>query len=201
MHRILVLTAGFCAVASLTVHGQAARTLTTPASPDGVIASPGSMARARTAPAPRATGASPSLDPRVLPGTPASAFSTTIQGNALDTSGRIMPDTPVRLRDARSGRIVESQLTDDAGRFSFEGLDPGTYIVEVLSNESQILAASQMLSVNAGDALSAVVKLPFRIPPFAGFLGHTVPSAAVVAGAAASAQVLAAAATQESSPE
>jgi hypothetical protein len=106
-----------------------------------------------------------------------------------------MPSTPVRLRDARSGRIVATQLTDDAGMFAFRGVDPGTYIVEILGNDSTILAASQLLSVNAGDALSAVVKLPFRIPPFAGFFGHTVWSATVVAAAAASAQVLAAAAT------
>ena len=35
-----------------------------------------------------------------------------------------------------------------------------------------ILAASQLLNVNAGEAVLAVVKLPFSVPPFAGVAGH-----------------------------
>ena len=79
----------------------------------------------------------------------------------------------VRLRDARSGRISGSQLTDTSGFFSFTSVDPGTYVVELTGKDQTVLAASQLLSVSAGDAVSAVVKLPFKIPPFAGLLGHS----------------------------
>ena len=187
MHRLLALTVAFCAAVS--VAASAGQTLTPRPAPAG----------ARTAPV-RVVDAPRAIDPRILPGTPDSVFST-VQGHAIDSTGVSMPEAAIRLRDARSGRIVGTLLSDDAGMFTFRGIDPGTYIVEILGSDSTVLAASQMLSVNAGDALSAVVKLPFRIPPFAGFFGHTATSAAVVAGAAASAQVLAAAATQKISPE
>ncbi len=116
---------------------------------------------------------------------------TTIRGNTLDSMGAPLANTPVRLRDARTGHIVDTQSTDKAGLFEFRGVDPGSYIVEILGPDSIVLAASQLLNVDAGNAVSAVVKLPFRIPPFAGVLGHTTQSAAIVAAAAGASQVLA----------
>jgi hypothetical protein len=128
--------------------------------------------------------------PRVLPGTHETAF-TTIQGTALDSASAPMPKTLVRLRDARVGKIVATQVTDDAGAFSFTFVDPGSYVVELVGTDQTVLAASHLLSVNAGDAAAAVVKLPFKIPPFGGLLGHSAASALVVAGSAAAAGVLA----------
>ena len=49
----------------------------------------------------------------------------------------------------------------------FRTVDPGSYIVELLGDGDTVLAASQLLNVNAGEAISTVVKLPFQLPPFA----------------------------------
>lgn len=115
---------------------------------------------------------------------------TMIQGNALSSTNGQMTDTLVRLRDARFGRIVDTQLTDKSGMFTFKAIDPGSYIVEIVSNDQSIMAASQLLNVNSGEAVSAVVKLPFRIPPFAGLMGSTTtPSATAVATEAASSSI------------
>ena len=127
----------------------------------------------------------------------------TIHGNALSASNGQMNDAIVRLRDARFGRIVDTQLTDKSGMFAFKAIDPGSYIVEIKStNDQSIMAASQLLNVNAGEAVSAVVKLPFRIPPFAGILGQTTstPTAAAVATAAAASSVAAVVPTIPISP-
>ena len=106
---------------------------------------------------------------------------TMIQGNALSSSNGPLNDVTLRLRDARWGRIVDTQLTDHSGLFAFKAIDPGSYIVEIMSNDQSIMAASQLLNINAGEVVSAVVKLPFRIPPFAGLIGQTImPSAAAV---------------------
>jgi hypothetical protein len=120
-----------------------------------------------------------------------SGVLTIIRGNALDSMGGPLAGAPVRLRDARSGHIVDTQKTDKAGVFEFRGVEPGSYIVEILGPDSTVLAASQLLNVDAGDSASAVVKLPFRIPPFAGVLGHSTQSAALVTAAAGASQVLA----------
>ncbi len=184
MHRNLTIVVGLVGVLSLNASGQqAARSVTS----------------AAAAPRTTSAGAVRVIDPRSLPGTSDSVLST-IQGNALDSANIAMPDTVVRLRDARAGRIADTQVTDRSGMFTFRSVEPGTYVVEIVGTDQTILAASQLLSVNAGDALSAIVKLPFRVSPFAGFFGHTAQSAAVVAAVAASAEVLAIQATKCVSP-
>ena len=126
---------------------------------------------------------------------------TVIQGNAINSTNGQMTNAVVRLRDARFGRIVDTQLTDKSGLFAFKAIDPGSYIVEIMSNDQSIMAASQLLNVNAGEAVSAVVKLPFRIPPFAGLMGSTsTPSATAVATQAAAASVISTVPTVPVSP-
>ena len=125
---------------------------------------------------------------------------TTIQGNALNSTNGNMSNAVVRLRDARFGRIVDTQLTDKSGLFAFKAIEPGSYVVEIMGDDQTILAASQLLNVNAGEAVSAIVKLPFRIPPFAGLMGST-PSAAVVATQAAASSIAAIVSTIPISPD
>ncbi len=149
---ILRLVAAFSLVAaSFPLSAQ------TPVRPT-TVATPGSATRSAT---------------RLLPGSRDKGL-TTIQGNALTSTNGPLTDTVVRLRDARNGRIIDSQVTDTSGLFAFRGVEPGSYVVEVMAqDQSTVLTASQILNVNAGDAISAVVKLPFRIPPFAGILGSS----------------------------
>jgi hypothetical protein len=148
-----------------------------------------STAQPQTAGAPRTTTVGPNATSKVvktLPGTRANVF-TTIQGNALSSTNVPLANSVVRLRDARFGRIVDTELTDRSGLFTFRGVDPGTYVIELMDRDSQtILAASQMLNVNGGEAVSAIVKLPFRIPPFAGLIGtSSTPTAAALTTQAA----------------
>jgi len=187
MHRILSVVIGSAMVATTVgVSAQQYSGPTTPASRLPVArAVPGAPA--------------PSVMPRMLPGTRPNVL-TTIQGNALDSTNGSLPNALVRLRDARIGRIVDSQISDKSGLFAFKAVDPGSYIVEIIGNDQSVLAASQMLNVNAGEAVSAVVKLPFKIPPFAGLLGNTTPSAAAISTAAGTAQVLAVRSTTDVSP-
>jgi len=176
MRRILLVTVGILVVPSLT----------------GAAAPPGLQSSTPGAASVKA------LTSKVVAARP--GVLSTIQGNALDSTNGVLPSTVVRLRDARLGRIVDTQVTDSAGMFEFKGIEPGSYIVEIMGNEQGVLAASQMLNVSAGDAISAVVKLPFRISPFAGVFGNSTASAILVTAAAASAGVLSAAATQSVSP-
>src|SRR5688572_2934584 len=82
--------------------------------------------------------------PKLLPGTKPGVL-TTIQGNALNSTNGSLPDSVVRLRDARFGRIVDTQYTDKAGLFAFKVVDPGAYVIEIMSttNDATVLAASQ----------------------------------------------------------
>jgi len=128
---------------------------------------------------------------RPLPGTRASAFAL-VQGNALDSKNAQLANTLVRLRDARFGRIVDSQLTDRVGLFAFRNIEPGIYVVEmVAADHVTVLAASPLLSVNTGEAVSAVVRLPFQVGPYSNILASTAPSITAVTTQAAASAVMA----------
>jgi hypothetical protein len=124
-----------------------------------------------------------------------------IQGIALDSANGPLPGTLVRLRDARFGRVIDTQLTDKSGMFAFKVVDPGTYIVELLGQDRRLLAASEILNVNAGDTVSTVVKLPFGVKPFAGLLNSSIaPAAAMIAAQAAATGIAAVVPTAPVSP-
>jgi hypothetical protein len=192
MIRILLI--GLC----LAIGGPAASAQTSaPAVPAVVTRSanptvPAGVARSAV---PARAGA-----PAVLPGTRETAFST-IQGNALDSTNGILPDCPVRLRDARIGRIVNTQRTDKAGLFEFRAVDPGSYIVELLGNTDTVVAASQLINVNAGEVVTAIVQLPFRLPRLGGLLGHSTSQAVAIISAAAATGVLHVATTTDVSAD
>lgn len=147
--------------------------------------------------APRAAPAAAARSgPQLLPGTRPDVL-TTIQGDALNSTNGKIPDAAVRLRDARSGRIVNATMTDKSGAWAFHQLDPGSYVAELIGPDRTVWAATQIISVNAGDAASTVLKLPFRTPRLGGLLGPSAPSAAAIASAAAASGVLATTVTGE----
>lgn len=168
-------TAGFLVVATIQVSAQR------------------SGGPASAAPRSTVTRATPAqiATPRILPGTRSDVFGA-IQGNALTSTNGALANASVRLRDARTGRIIETQVTDQSGHFAFPSVDPGSYIVEIMGQDQySVLAASQIMNVGAGEAVSTVVKLPLRVPPLGGILGKSAPSATAVILMAASAGVLA----------
>ena len=125
---------------------------------------------------------------------------TTIQGNALDATNGNLPHVVVRLRDARFGRIVDTELTDNSGLFAFRTLDPGSYIVELIGNRSTVLAASQILNIEAGEIVSTIVQLPL-LSPMLGVAGtSTVAAAAAIVTEATATGVVALIATDPVSP-
>ena len=125
------------------------------------------------------------VTPAVLPGTSERAL-TGIQGNALNATSGPLPNTVVRLRDARYGGIIDRQLTDRSGLFEFSPIDPGSYVVELLGSDEKVLAASELLNANAGETVSAVVRLPFPVSLLEGVLGHSTAQAVSVISAASS---------------
>jgi hypothetical protein len=95
----------------------------------------------------------------------------TIKGNALSSVNAALPNTLVRLRDVKFGRIVGSSLTDHLGSYAFKGLEPGNYIVEIVSTDQTSLAATNLISANAGETVNSVVRLPFKATMLANILG------------------------------
>lgn len=138
-------------------------------------------------PAPQAMGRQPG---RILAGTRSYVFGT-IQGNALNAENGPLAEAIVRLRDARYGKISNTEVTDQLGLFAFGVVDPGSYVVELIDRSTVVLATSELLIVGPGETASAIVKLPSRRQSLGGFFGHGVQQALAVTAAAAAAGVLA----------
>ena len=130
---------------------------------------------------------------KLLPGTRSTVLST-IQGKALNAVNTPMVETGVRLRDARYGRIVQTTFTDKQGAFVFHEIDPGTYVVELMGpGVNSVLASSPLINVGTGEALSALVRVPFQTSTLAGVLGSSQSAASAITNAASAVTAAAAA--------
>jgi len=110
---------------------------------------------------------------------------STIQGSTLNFTNTPAPNTAVRLRNARNGRIVGTATTDEAGQFVFGDITPGSYIAEVLDQSQHVISASQLIGANADQIASVSLKLPSKLSLLSKALGPTSPAlTAQVAGVA-----------------
>lgn len=115
----------------------------------------------------------------VLPGTPQAAFGT-IHISALSAANSPLPRWIIRLRDARYGRVVATNLTDEEGSFTFRDVDPGSYIIELIGGDQTVRATSALLAVNAGVSVFAVVRLPTQRGAITALFGVALAQAAAL---------------------
>lgn len=81
----------------------------------------------------------------------------------------------------KTGRSVTRTEGDAEGRFRFAAVDPGAYVVELLSSDDKVLAAGNLFGVTAGAETTTVVRLSSKAPWFGGFFGNA--AAAVISAA------------------
>lgn len=82
--------------------------------------------------------------------------SARLSGTARDTSGQLLSNATVQIRHFGVGAIVESTTSGPTGEFSFQGLEPGQYIVEVVE-AGRVVGMTSPVSVEAGSTLSVDV--------------------------------------------
>jgi hypothetical protein len=82
-----------------------------------------------------------------------------IQGSAWRADNTPIPNAIIRLRNAVSGKIEATTVANENGRFGFEGIDPGKYLVELVNRSSQVLAVGQTFTVVPGETVATFVRL------------------------------------------
>ena len=73
-------------------------------------------------------------------------------------------DTPVeypvlRIRDLQKGQEAGRTIGTATGRFSFDSLNGGVYLIELLDNRDHILAVGQPLVVIPGETVATFIRL------------------------------------------
>jgi len=109
--------------------------------------------------------------------------SSTVVGTAWEADNTPIKGAKVRLRDVVTGKIESVGTGNDAGQFQFDAIDPGSYVVELLSDAGKVRAVGHMFTIGPGETVATFVRLETKGPWAAAFFRNT---ASVVAIAAAS---------------
>jgi hypothetical protein len=122
---------------------------------------------------------------------PAGPFISTgtVTGRVHLKNNDVISNAKVRLRDVRSGRIAGETRTNGVGDFTFEAVDRGLYVPEVVTEAGRAIAAGEAFSLEAGQTVSIALSVESAAAltavggSVAGFASSTGHAAATAAGA------------------
>ena len=114
--------------------------------------------------------------------------STSVVGVAWNADNTPIPAARVRLRDVVTGRIASAAVSDEAGRFTFVDVEPGSYLIELVTDGAKITALGHTFTVASGETVATFVRIGTKVPWYTGFFGN---AASAIASTAASAGVTA----------
>jgi len=109
------------------------------------------------------------------------ARATSIMGSAWNSDNTAIPAAKLRLRNLLTGRIEATTIANDLGQFTFGGIESGSYVVELVSENGKIIAIGHPFTVAAGETVATFVRLASKAPWFNAFFGNAASAAASVA--------------------
>lgn len=114
--------------------------------------------------------------------------STSIVGVAWNADNSPIAGARIRLRNVVTGRMATAGVANEAGQFTFVGVDSGSYLIELVTEKGRMLTVGHPFTVAPGETVATFVRLGTKAPWFTGFFGN---AASAVASTAASAGVTA----------
>ena len=79
-----------------------------------------------------------------------------VQGVARDAQRQPLGNTTIQLRNAQTGELVGSSTANAAGEFSFAGINPGNFVIEIVDAAGNILGTATA-TVTAGAVTTVAV--------------------------------------------
>ena len=107
---------------------------------------------------------------------------TTVIGWAREASNAPVRGARLQLRNVVTGYIEATAVADQAGEFTFEGFEGGTYVVELVDPGDDVLAVGQVFNVAPGETAATFLKLAEKQSFMTGFFNNT--AASVLSSAA-----------------
>jgi hypothetical protein len=87
----------------------------------------------------------------------APAQSATLSGTARQTDSTPLSSAKVQVRSVETGQLAASTFSGQAGEFTFAGLPPGNYILEVADAAGRIVGTTPLFELAPGVAASMSV--------------------------------------------
>jgi len=109
----------------------------------------------------------------------------TVTGTVWRLDNSPVPDAALQLRDVTSGLVVRSTRGDQAGRFTFLRVNAGSYIVELVDDDRNVLALGQMFSLGPTETVATFIRLGASGARWSGGFLSNAAAAALAAAAAA----------------
>jgi hypothetical protein len=81
----------------------------------------------------------------------------TIEGIAKDSCEKVLSGVKVQLRNVDTGMLTESKRAGQDGRYSFTGIVPAAYVVEIVDDNGKTIGVSASIPVKAGAAITGIV--------------------------------------------
>ena len=80
-----------------------------------------------------------------------------VNGVAADASKNPLANHTVRLRNLQTGEITSVTQSTANGSFSFAGVNPGNFVIEIVNSTGQIIATSSTVAVAAGTTATVTI--------------------------------------------
>lgn len=94
------------------------------------------------------------------PAAPApTAGGSVVSAFVWDAANAPVPDITVALRNLATARVEGVRRSDADGHVSFRGMEPGTYVLEVVDVRGAVVATGQTFSIDAGESVATFVRL------------------------------------------
>jgi hypothetical protein len=110
--------------------------------------------------------------------------SSKVLGVVWNADSSPVPNARVRLRNLQTGRVDATGVANQAGQFTFENLENGSYVIEFVDEGGRIRALGQSFRIDNGETIATFVRLAARQPWFAGFFDNAAAAAITAASSA-----------------
>lgn len=121
--------------------------------------------------------------PEVRLGETLRADTGKVTGTVVNHDNTPIANARLRLRDITTGRTVQTTEGDGAGRFTFLGVPPGRYVVELVDRHGNVLALGQMFGLGPLETVTTLIRLAASSSWYSGLFANV--ALAVLATASA----------------
>lgn len=98
--------------------------------------------------------------------------ATSILGVVWNVDNTPIGGARVQLRNLVSGKVEASAVANETGQFTFNQIEGGRYVVELLGANGKIVTVGHAFAIAPGESVATFVRMGTKVPWFTGFFGN-----------------------------